>query len=142
MNPRDTQHKQIKIALGDSGRMEEIVDMHTDKPRLPPGHRAELLEIGFRFLTLFSALASHYARIVPARRVFNLTIKGHYLAHTILQSQWLHPKFGWCYSGEDFMQQSKRLMARCTAGNSAQKASLKFSTIYRIGLHCILERSK
>ena len=86
-------------------------------------------------------LGDHYSKLAPAKRLFNMTIKAHYLAHTILQSQWLNPKLGWCYSGEDFMQHTRRLMHRCTVGNTAERAGVKFASQYRIGLHCILQRS-
>ena len=141
MDRTSMQHKQIELALDYSGRMEEIVDGHSGTPRLPRAAREELLEKGFLFLQLFNALADHYSRLAPAKRLFNMTIKAHYLAHTILQSQWLNPKLGWCYSGEDFMQHTRRLMHRCTVGNTAERAGVKFASLYRIGLHCILQRS-
>ena len=142
MDRTNVQHKQIEIALDCSGDMEEIVSCHTDKPRLPPGLRKKLQERGNLFLVMFNAIASHYSNVAPAKRLFDITIKAHYLAHTLLQSEWLHPKYGWCYSGEDFMMHTKRLHARCTHGNSGAQSTMKFCQIYRIGLHCIFEKSR
>ena len=61
MDRGDTQHVQIELALDYSGRLEEIVSMDADKPRLPPLARKELQEKGFLFLVLFNALANHDA---------------------------------------------------------------------------------
>ena len=77
MDPRDMQHKQIELALEYSGRMEEIVNEHTDKPRLPRASREELLERGFLFLSLCNALGDHYSKLAPAKRLFNMTITAH-----------------------------------------------------------------
>lgn len=142
MDRGDIQHKQIEIALDCSARMEEIVSGDLDKFRLPERARIELQEKGFLFLTLFNALANHYSTRVPARKLFDITIKAHYLAHNLLQSQWIHPRLAWNYSGEDFMQHMKRIHARCTKGNAGHQCTMKFCSIYRIGLHCMLKQSR
>ena len=133
---------KLRLHWDCSGDMEEIVSCHTDKPRLPPNLRKKLQERRNLFFIMFNAIASHYSSVRPATKFFDMTIKAHYLAHTLLQSEWLHPKYGWCYNGEDFMQHTKRLHARCTHGNSGAQSTMKFCQIYRVGLHCIFEKSK
>ena len=135
MDTTNLQHVQIQLVLEKSREMEQILSDNPSCVRLPEPLRSELVQLGFDFLIIYNSLAYHYATLAPARRLFNITIKFHYFAHTLLQSRWLNVRFGWCYSGEDFMQQCKRVHLRCAKGAKGDLVQIKFAKMYRHGLH-------
>ena len=66
--------------------------------------------------------------------LFNFTIKFHYLAHIAFYSRYFNPRLAWCYSGEDFMQKVKRIVAACAPATSAQLVPTKAMAKYASGL--------
>ena len=90
------------------------------------------------FLTQYCEIA----RLAMAAEfeLFALTIKFHYLMHCALQAKYFSLKKSWCYSGEDFMKHSKRLMAACTRGVKPQNVPLKFAEKYPVALHLLFKK--
>jgi hypothetical protein len=133
MTHGDVQHEQIKLLLQRSIRMEVLLRDYKDCVRLPDDKRAEFMKCGFDYLVVYNALANHYMN--EGSLLFNITIKSHYLCHCILRSEYLNPRLGWCYAGEDYMNLSKRIMSSCLRGNSHLDAVNKFAGKYRVALH-------
>ena len=130
---RVVQHVQITLLLQRSMDMGNILSSNKDEVVLPVSDRSHFKKVGFQYLVLFNALGNHYTSV--GKKLFNVTIKAHYVAHSILQAEYINPRLGWCYAGEDFMRVSKHLMAVCVQGNSPNGASRKFGSLYRIGMH-------
>eukprot|EP00959_Pyramimonas_sp_CCMP1952_P417728 8751885-Pyramimonas_sp.AAC.1 len=74
--------------------MERILGECKTDDRWPLEVRSEFRTEGFKFLVLFSALGRHYATQAPAQKLFDVTVKAHYLGHAILQSWWQNPILG------------------------------------------------
>ena len=132
-NPTDMQHTQVSLALRKNIAMEDILEDNKSNIVLPRLEYERFRRAGFDFLVLFNALGGHFAEL--GRKLFNVTIKAHYVGHGILRARHINPRWGWCYSGEDFMGITKRLMAACCKGNTPAQAARKFAKHYRIGLH-------
>lgn len=134
------QHVQISMLSKRSIDMDNLLFMNKDRPRLPAEDRAAFFKAGTEYLVLFNALGQH--NVNEGLRLFNVTIKAHYLFHCVLRSEFFNPRFGWCYGGEDYMKLSKRLMAACVQGNSKNSATKKSAIHYRVGLHLALSRAE
>ena len=140
----DMAHKQVEIALSSCVEMELIVDRHVEDPTLPPDDAQKFHDAVFDFLACYSYLANHFATlpIGSRRKLFNTTVKFHFLAHLGLLAWSLNPRYGWCYSGEDMMQKTKTLMQSCLRGLGTDKAPAKMLQKYLYGLHIMMMDSK
>ena len=128
--------QQIRLGLRLSIDIDSILDDYVDCARLPPGVRGPFAATVFNFLRVFSALGQ--AVIFGQRReLFNITIKSHMLAHLALQSAYINPVFGSCYSGEDFMKRMKRLGQSCARGVTARDVPRKLLNKYLVALHLL-----
>ena len=132
----DPQHVQIRMALEASVNAEEILDAHPRDVRFPPDVRAAFQDNIFTYLLLFNSLADFYT--AEGLKLFDITVKAHYLAHIALMSAFLNPRLAWTYSGEDFMHHSKRLFSACTRGCKPHLTSKKFSFRYLVGMHLMM----
>ena len=85
----------------------------------------------------FCCLYSECAQQAAARtwELFDVTVKLHYLLHIAKASKYIHPKLGWCWSGEHFMKISKQLLASCSRGRSPTSACVKMTDKYCRALH-------
>ena len=134
MAPSNFQHVQILGALKRQVEIDNLVDTREmDEYVLRPDVATRLVDCTFEYLALFSAIGRHYAE--RGWNLFDLTIKGHVLAHLALNGKYLHPKLGTCYQGEDFMKLSKRLLQNCTRGTKPALISKKMIEQFRVGMH-------
>jgi hypothetical protein len=117
MNKNDQRHRQVRLALMMSCKVEALLDDHNDQQyRMTPTQHGEFTDAIYNFLGLCTGLSTYYHAMRPARMLFNFTIKFHYLIHIAACAQHLHPRATWCYAGEDFMQRIKKLVAACHRG--------------------------
>ena len=139
MNPASPQHVQIRLALERSVEAEEMLDAHPKTVRFPPAVGERFKDCLLTYLVLFNALGSHYSSADGlGLKLFDVTVKAHYLAHIALLSVFMNPRLAWTYSGEDFMQHAKRLMGACTRGVKPAKISGKFLFHYSIAMHIMM----
>jgi hypothetical protein len=134
------QHKQIRLALRCSCRMEEIVDDHPLEVVWPNAVAEEYLANCYNFLALATCLAN--MSMQTGEKLFNITIKFHYLLHVALQARYLNPRLSWTYSGEDFMQKMKGLAAACTKGLGPYEVFNKVVSKYCLGMDLLLRRQR
>jgi hypothetical protein len=136
----DMLHKQIELALTFSVDMEHIVDQHVDCATLPPDSAERFHAAVFDFLACYTFIAKHFVEVPVGRRrkLFNVTVKFHYLAHIGLLAWALNPRYGWCYSGEDMMQKTKRLAHSCLRGLGTDAAPSKMLVKYMFGMHLLM----
>jgi hypothetical protein len=126
-------HTQVILALQASVRMDQILDEHAGCIMLSADGADEYEKSGFTFLACVTAVADHHhSRGV---RLFNITIKFHYLAHAARFARYLNPRLGWNYSGEDFMAKVKKLVGSCVKGTAPHLISARFFQKYTIGMH-------
>ena len=128
--------RQVEAALAYSVEMDEILTTNKHLPRLPDDVAVRFREATFGFLQLQQQL-----RVSAPMRLFNITIKSHYLGHIALRGHVLNPVFGWCYSGEDFMQAIKKLALRCVQGNGTHRVPFKIAEKYIRGMNALMDKS-
>ena len=92
----------------------------------------------FAFLGLQDDLRA--AADAMGMRFFNITIKSYDLAHIALRAHGLNPTLAWCYVGEDFMQQMKKLAKTCVQGNHTHDVPFKLVEKYMRGLSALFDR--
>ena len=134
MDREDVQHAQISIALRHSVAIEDILTSNRDTFCFPSATAKAFKHHCFEFLVAFNALAIFYSRDMELK-LFDVTIKAHYLAHIGLIGLYMNPRIGWAYSGEDLMHHCQRLMASCCKGTKLQLGSEKFAEKYALGMH-------
>jgi hypothetical protein len=139
LDPTNAQHIQIRLALERSVESEEILDAHPTAVRFPTAIGDRYKDCLLTYLVLFNALGSHYSSAAGlGLKLFDVTVKAHYMAHIALLSVFMNPRLSWTYSGEDFMQHSKRLMAACARGVQPAMIAHKFLFHYRIAMHVMM----
>ena len=142
MDRTNVQHVQVEIFLTESCNIESVLERNSpDVHKLPPDDaRAYSLAVE-RYCVVYNALGNYYAKeIAPPRPLFNVTVKAHYMMHTALLAKWWNPRAGWCYSGEDYMNVIRKVMALCARHLEAYDVPNKFCYKYRLGIHTELIR--
>ena len=137
MSTGDAIHKLVRLGLRRSWRIVTLLDEYPREPKLPPVAAAEFEDCVFVFLGAFTALAQHYMTLPIGQRLklFNITIKAHYLAHAGLLAKYQNPRLGWCYSGEDYMKHMKLVTAASSRGNKPWDVTDKVLERIARGLH-------
>ena len=134
----ETQLHQIKLALRYSAIVDEIIDDHKEVNKFGATVYATFKDAGFKYMILFNALGKYYSEEhVPAMKLFDVTIKAHMLLHCILQAEFINPRIGWCYYGEDFMQKVQMLLQVSCLSNAPSKAMNEMGLRYSIALHLL-----
>ena len=132
MNPASTQHRQIRLLLKTSCRLEDMLDEHRELVCYPEPIAREFEGHTWSYCRLLNALSADFAS--SGQRLFDLTIKAHMLIHCARQSRNLNPRMTWCYSGEDFMHKIRTLAGSCLVGTKPWKYGTKFVKQYLVGL--------
>ena len=114
MSDECLQHKQVHLLLKSSVKLEDMLHEHKALVRFPEEIADHFLEVACRLLMLATALARHYN--THGKKLWNITIKCHYLYHAAYNARNLSPRLTWTYAGEDYMQQIKRLAQSCVRG--------------------------
>lgn len=125
MNHDSVVHRQIRLVLQSSVRMEEIVAENRHLYCFGPALHADLMRQCENFQLLSSALAYHFN--TAGTKVFNIVPKHHLLWHCCHQAGRLNPRLTWCFSGEDYMQHMRRLAQSVLRGTPAWMVSVKLS---------------
>ncbi len=82
-------------------RMEDLYADHIDAYRLPETTAAELFMCSLQFGRRVCALRRHFG---STQLLYRVTGKLHIVTHCCFLSKFIHPRFGACWSGEDFMR--------------------------------------
>jgi len=109
------RHEQILAALRACVRMDVIVADNRDWA-LPAYVSTEYEDLAFVYAGLVCRLGGHYE--VLHYRLFDTTIRLHYLVHAALMAKHLHPRLSWCYQAEHFMLYVRTLCKSCIPGSS------------------------
>ena len=84
------------------------------------------------YLRLYTALAKTFMN--EGKLLFDITVKSHYMAHLMIQSEWLNPRLSWTFAGEDFMHIMKILAQSCVRGTQGPKVAAKMLAKYSLTL--------
>jgi hypothetical protein len=132
MTQGDLMHSRIQLALKLSVRVEELLDQPNASHRLPSEVASEIRTSVDSMLSLVSAIGVTYQ--AAGRSLFNYTIKNHYLQHIALRICRMTPRASWCYSGENFMNIMKRIVAASVKGTSGVKVVNKTTEKFVAGM--------
>lgn len=132
MDSSKKEDRCMKLMLWLATRMEEIMDDHADDYKLPPEIATEFKDCTHAFFQLNTTLR----RIFDERGVllFNMVPKFHYLLHIGLIAQYMNPRLGWCYAGEDFMHRVKGIAQASQSGTPPAQVVNKIMVKYCKGL--------
>lgn len=133
---RRRYHRRVKMALSYSVAMDDIIDEHRLDYKLPLASAQRLEDSAFAFFALQAQLQRDATQ--QGLRLYDITIKNHYLAHIVVRAKDLNPRFAWCFSGEDLMKHIKIVLHSCCKGNKTYDATAKFVLKYRHGQHMVL----
>lgn len=132
LNEADRQEKLMKHMLQMAVRMENLLDEHAISFVLPAPAQKEFEQSANAFVQVNATLAHHFHS--SGTRLFNHTIKFHYMDHLALISRRVNPRLGWCYSGEDLMHRVKLMMRAAQRGAGPSVVVQKVLRKYAHGL--------
>ena len=92
--------------------MERILNKHMDEYKIPEPDATILLEYCLQCCQAKSCI-SNYNNL----QVGHVTMKAHYMVHACSRAKYLHPRFGWCFRGEDFMGKIRTVAAASIHGS-------------------------
>jgi len=131
MNPLDEVHQRIHLVLETGMEMDAVLDRHVDEFRLPPAVAERFFKLCLSHAQTISSLAN-----LHGLKLFNVTMKVHYMIHIGHRSGHLNPRLAWCFLNEDFMKHNKTLAMACLKGNSTKQFSRKFASKMSLAMHC------
>ena len=132
MDRGDQTQRQVCLALELVCRMEQIVDDHRETYKWPEPIAKEFEKCTVTFCQLSTAIGNAFHD--RGVKLFNYTIKYHYLLHIGLMCHFLNPVLAWCYQGEDLMKIVKHLIQSSHSGSAPPLAVSKTITKYVNGL--------
>ena len=132
MDPTNVQHKHVKLVLVMACKLDEIIDAHPDEYRLPTAVSADFKKTCQVLVQGSAALGQHYHNL--GIFLFHFTVKHHYLLHIAILSEFMNPRLGWCFAGEDMMHKVKTIYHGCHRGSPPHKAADKALQKYCQGL--------
>eukprot|EP00959_Pyramimonas_sp_CCMP1952_P411403 8620896-Pyramimonas_sp.AAC.1 len=127
------KHQTIAAGLELSSRIDRVLDRNKNVNILQDGDADVYSQAIWDFLVVQNACAAHYQSY--GHKLFDITVKSHYLGHSAIQAQHQNPRCGRCYAGEDMMAKSKKLLSSCVVGNTPFTAGAKCAEKYLAGLH-------
>ena len=132
MDPNNREHRLVALGLRSSIEAENILDEHKTAYRLPDEAHIRFRDAVLNVLACQTALGNYF----HTRNIllFHTTIKSHFFAHVALMSSYCNPRHGWNYSGEDFMQLCKRIVAASSKGTPPHVACSKTVLKYLQGM--------
>lgn len=129
--------KLMQLFLHQAVSLESMLDENASIYRLPGQTQARFEQTMLSFVQINVSLG----RIFHPRgqRLFNHTIKHHFMCHLAHISRRINPHLGWCYAGEGFMHRVKLIMQSSQRGAAAgvvvPKAMLKYAAGLGLSLH-------
>ena len=144
MDRANQQHREIEMCLRASIKIEANVDMHRGEFKLPSEPAKDFLASAFQFTTCNNSLGKFFH---PKHvQLFPSTWKYHYLLHCAIRSKWVNPDLGWCYGGESFLKNIRKLAHASSFGLEAEiipnRVVSKYATGLTLEFHKDLESNK
>jgi hypothetical protein len=135
-------HDWMINALRACNRMEQIYhdDRYIHADRLPRALAAELDGCCVQFTRNVAGLRRHFRGLNIL--LFKVTTKFHFLREITLLSEFVHPRMGACWSGEDMMHHMQRLIQSTLAGTKLTNVQAKAMYKYACALGHAIEQSE
>ena len=127
-------HTRIAVVLAASSRMEELLDETPDAYRLSRPMAADLVGQTEVYGDNITALRRHFASLAPPVRMFRFTPKIHLIQELALHSHFIHPRLGWCWSGEDFMHKMQKVIQSCLSSCAPHQVVSEAMAKYAAGI--------
>ena len=142
MDAGSVVHHQVRLMIQKSCEFDELISASELRPKMPRRDAAKAKDLLFDYCGLYAALAMHFLSPWSGEvlKLFDVTIKQHYLLHFALTIEHWNPKLGWCFAGEDLMFHIKTLCAACCRGNGAGQVVGKMMVKYRHGMHFTFDK--
>jgi len=131
-------HKQIQLMLKMNVRMEALIIEHKHSVKFPAAAAMEFKECAFAMSMLQQSCAEHFSDNEDCPPLFATTSKNHMVQHIAILAEFINPRLLWCFTGEDMMRKTQKLIGSCCKGLKAPDASVKAVRHYRLGLHILL----
>ena len=129
----DEGHQAVTLALKMNAKMDAVIDEYPGAIFLPRQAARELKAAAFLFLNQLNFLADMYN--TAGDMLFDVTMKGHMLAHACIRAGDINPRRTWCFSGERAMLMVRQLGQSCCRGIRAPEIGKQLLTKYVCGLH-------
>jgi len=138
MDSTKVEHVQVQMALAASVNMDTITNDHVDLFKLPPAEARQFHIATDQYAVLNNALHGFY----KSSKLFNVTIKLHYLQETAKRAAFVHPCLGSAWGTEDFVAKVKDLMLPACTARSSQLALRTAFQRYRRGIDLFCKSEK
>ena len=125
--------EKVTRALEKSIECDEILSRHKRDWTLPANELIRFQDAMWDFVQLQDELS--VAAGQRGLKLFNVTIKSHYLCHIALQCEHMSASQTWCYMPEDFMARMKKIASTCLVGNNVFGTSEKVTRHWMMGWH-------
>ena len=131
--------------------LDKILDDHDPQiyPKLPHTSATEFETKCFEVLAIIKYVNQYYATnfvLIPgksmAKPLFNITIKCHSLTHIARSAAYMNPRLSICYSGEDYMRHTKKLVQSAITGNTTVRCGRKLTEKMRLAMHASFSRNR
>ena len=141
-NKGDPIHRQVLTLLQCSVKIDELLVDHADEDCWHKTVSNDFKQLVFGYYTLMNSLLTHFGQRPAGKsmHLFNVVIKNHYMAHIALISEYINPRLGWTFMGEDLMQKIRRVAGSCSRGNDLVGIGRKFTSHYVAGLTFVLSK--
>ena len=123
-----------RIAMEKNIEMDSIIDSNGGW-KLSTEAADKFVKVTHEFLCVYTQCCKDALSQDTPLQLFSAPMKCHYLLHAAMQGRYLHPKLTWCFTGEDFMKHSRRLLATCCQGLKAADVAHKFAKKYLFAMH-------
>ena len=132
-----TEYRIVGLALRYSAEMDDVLDRCADMWALGPEEHEQFQKAAFHFLACQTSLANAYN--AQGLRLFNTTVKSHYLCHLSMSAGVWNPRQSWNFLGEDWVHQMRRIAQSAIRGVKAWTLPAKLISKYRPALHIRLQ---
>ena len=135
----DILHDYIEAGLNASKQIDEILTMNRTSVALRGDSLMQYRANIFLFLLMQNSLGLYYPE--HGYKLFDVTPKSHFLAHSAWQAEFLNPVLTWCFSGEDFMRKIKDVAGNSVHGTPMYKVGNSVTDAYCQGMHLLMTES-
>jgi hypothetical protein len=125
-------HHLTLLALTFSECIDEQLREESEEWHPSATSAAELLQAGQQMLQCTALLQKRH--LEEGRLLYQQTFKCHWLLHSLETACWINPRKVWAYSGEDYMQRSRKLLRSCLNGRKPMRALDRYMQQYCLAI--------
>jgi hypothetical protein len=107
--------------------------VHDSGITMTPAQALEFQKATQKFVMEYTWLANFAMR--EGKNMYSVVPKHHYAVHLSQQSDFINPRFTWCYKGEDFVGKLSRLAHVCLYGTPCFNVAGTLCERYPVAIH-------